>query len=556
MLRKFSPLLLLFLLIVPTFNTLSRPGYFPMHDDMQAMRLLQLDKCVKDGQIPCRWVPDMGYGYGYPQFNYYAPLPYYLMEGVHLMGYSFLDSVKIGFALSVVVSAFGMYLFGSMLWGRAGGIVSAILYSYAPYRAVDMYVRGAVGEFYALAFLPLVFWSVKKVIDGEKRATLWMALSFSGLFMSHNITTLMSVPFIAAWTILLLYPSLKDKKALFNKIKGLIFSGIWALFISAFFLLPAWYEKSLVHVETLLQGYFNYLAHYVSLDQLLLSNYWNYGTSEAHAYDNMSFAVGITLWLLPLISLLLIAILKKRKYTNYVLFLVIAGWASLFMIHSKSTFIWNSVSILKYLQFPWRFLTFATLMFAAASGSLTILFNKYSQKVYLIIFIIVSSIFLYGGFFAPSKWLDINDSDKFSGESWERQLTISIFDYLPISAEFPPFEKAPDEPQFLEGEGAVINGNKGTDWQNWQLEVFSEKATLQLSLYYFPNWTVWVDGNEKEIRYDNSLGLITFDLENGEHDVEAKLSDTDTRFYANIYSLIGITAIPVYLIVKRRNEEK
>ena len=42
------------------------PGYFPMHDDLQMMRQLEMDKCFRDGQIPCRWVPDMGYGYGFP----------------------------------------------------------------------------------------------------------------------------------------------------------------------------------------------------------------------------------------------------------------------------------------------------------------------------------------------------------------------------------------------------------------------------------------------------------------------------------------------------------
>src|SRR3989344_8204054 len=117
--------LLLLILAVPTFSSLLRPGFFPMHDDMQAMRLLQIDKCVKDLQIPCRWVPDMGYGYGYPQFNYYAPLPYYIMEIFVLFGTSILESVKIGFILSVFVSAIGMFLLGNKLWGKWGAVLSS-----------------------------------------------------------------------------------------------------------------------------------------------------------------------------------------------------------------------------------------------------------------------------------------------------------------------------------------------------------------------------------------------------------------------------------------------
>ncbi|MGB6881820.1 MAG: hypothetical protein WBD86_00765, partial [Microgenomates group bacterium] len=50
-------------------------GYFNMHDDLQMMRQLEMEKCFKDFQIPCRWVPDMGYGFGFPLFNFYPPLP-------------------------------------------------------------------------------------------------------------------------------------------------------------------------------------------------------------------------------------------------------------------------------------------------------------------------------------------------------------------------------------------------------------------------------------------------------------------------------------------------
>ena len=50
---------------------LFRPGYFTMHDDLQVMRLFEMDRCLQDGQIPCRWAADLGAGYGQPMFNYY-----------------------------------------------------------------------------------------------------------------------------------------------------------------------------------------------------------------------------------------------------------------------------------------------------------------------------------------------------------------------------------------------------------------------------------------------------------------------------------------------------
>ena len=74
--RYFFPVVLL-ILIIPTFSFLLQPGmYWNMHDDMQMIRQFEMEKCFQDRQIPCRWAPDVGYGYGLPLFNYYPPLPY------------------------------------------------------------------------------------------------------------------------------------------------------------------------------------------------------------------------------------------------------------------------------------------------------------------------------------------------------------------------------------------------------------------------------------------------------------------------------------------------
>ena len=542
-------LVILFILIIPTFRPLVRPGYFPMHDDMQAMRLLQLDKCVKDAQIPCRWVPDMGYGYGYPQFNYYAPLPYYIMEAFHLSGFGFLDSVKIGFILSIIVSAIGMYFLWSSLWGKTGGFVSAFLYSYAPYKAVDIYVRGAMGEAWAFAILPFVFWSAFYLIEGKKKSLMWFALSFSALFTSHNISSFITLPFLAVWILFLLFIKSKDSPFEFKRFGLKIFLGLaWGFSLSAFFLLPAWFEKNLVHIETLLGGYFNYINHFVGLKQLLFETQWGYGTSEVGPYDDLLLSVGLVHWILPLISVALFIFLKKKRESRLILSLAVMGWLGLFMTHPRSAFFWEEIFALSYIQFPWRFLLFSTFFFAIASGSLVLLFKKRSKlgKLWLFFFVILI-FFLYRNYFTPRVWINESDQEKFSGESWQRQQTISIFDYLPVYAGKPPGQPAPDTPSILAGEVNILDGEKGTDWQKWNMEVGSDNAEVQLPLFYFPGWKVMINGRQLPVRYDNSLGLITFEIYKGQQLVEARLFNTPIRAVSNILTLMGLILIPIYL---------
>jgi uncharacterized membrane protein len=126
-----------------------------MHDDLQVMRIFQMEKCFADGQIPCRWSPDMAWGYGQAMFNFYSALPYYLGVLIRIITpFSIMATVKLLFFISLAGSAIGMYLLAKEFWGKLGGIVAALLYAYAPYHALDIFVRGALAEAFALAILP------------------------------------------------------------------------------------------------------------------------------------------------------------------------------------------------------------------------------------------------------------------------------------------------------------------------------------------------------------------------------------------------------------------
>ncbi|HSA83405.1 MAG TPA: hypothetical protein VLF20_00780, partial [Patescibacteria group bacterium] len=77
-LKKMSPLLLVLGLSYWAVAPFFLPGFFPMHDDTQVARVFEMHKALIDGQFPVRWVADLGYHYGYPIFNFYAPLAYYI----------------------------------------------------------------------------------------------------------------------------------------------------------------------------------------------------------------------------------------------------------------------------------------------------------------------------------------------------------------------------------------------------------------------------------------------------------------------------------------------
>lgn len=543
-------LVLAVLFSIPAFFKIVRPGFFPIQDNMQVFRLFELNKCVSDFQLPCRWIPDGGYGYGYPQFNFYAPLVYYIGEIFYLGGFQFIDSIKILFGLGFILSAVTMFILAREFFGGFPAFVASLLYIYVPYRAQQVYVRGALSEFWASVFFPLILWAVYKLIKkGNKKYVIWTSLSIAGLFLTHNILSYLFIPVIIFW---ILFWSFREKSL---NLKKLFLSLALGIALSAFFVLPMLFERGYVHVETMLGGYFDYRQHFVNLKQLFLSNHWGYGSSMLGPVDDLALSVGIVHWIIGVASLILALVtFKKNKRLSFLVFgLGIIEVVILFLMHERSSFIWSTITPLSWLQFPWRFLSLSSFILSFLSGFTFMYLGKI--KYALGILTIVAVFVLHLNFFSPKAWLDIKDSDELSGERWTKQLTASIFDYLPIYAKLPPDVKASEVPEILKGDATFENYTKKSNFQTGNL-IVKKEARIRLSLFDFPGMAVTLN-NKKVLHVNNDctnephcLGLITFDAPTGEYAFKVKLNDTPVRIIGNSLSLFAIMGV-VYISIKK-----
>ncbi len=543
-------IILIILFTAPTYLGLFRDGYFFMQDDLQAFRVQQMDKCFNDFQIPCRWIPDGGYGYGYPQFNYYPPFPYYLGVLFAKLGMQYIDSVKLLFILGYVLSAISFFILVKELLGKFPAFISALLYTYIPYKAVEVYVRGALSEFWAQIFFPLILLFIYKLIKTrEGKFILYLGVSIALLATTHTLMTIIFAPFAIFWAVYWLLESKFTKDDLLN----LLYSGFLAFGLSAYFMLPVAFERSLVHIESMLSGYFDYRAHFVSLYKLLLSTEWGYGSS-GFPDEKLNLSIGIIQWIVGLGAIILAFFNRKKYKSEAVLTFLIFIFAllTLFMMHLKSSFIWSLLPFLWYMQFPWRFLALSIFLICLLSAYFLNFIS--GNKRYVIGIIIVIIAFLTTrNYFVPKEWYyGITDRDKFSGKSWQKQMTISIFDYLPKTAVLPPINEAPDLPEVLEGVVNFASYEKGSNFQKGKI-VVEKDATIRLPIIDFAGMKLYVNG--KEYDYINNdcrgqefcYGLVTFRLPRGEHDILVKLGDTPVRKIGNIISLLSLFILFTYV---------
>lgn len=534
-------LIVLVLLCIPAFSLMLRPGIYTMHD-FHVFRQFEFDKCVKEGSLPCRWAPDSENGYGEPLFNFYTQAPYWLGEVFHLTGFSIISSVKLLFILSLVLSGLGMFILARSFWGTWGGLASAILYVYAPYRAVDVWVRGALPEAMGFVFYPLVLYALRQYIYTRAfRPLLVFTLSLAGLISTHNLSLVMFVPLLGIYWI---FETIKTKSI--TSLKGLVPGGLVALSLSAYYLIPVALESKYIDLSRTVSGYYDYHIHFATLKELFITRFWGYGGS-LWMQKFLSVSVGQVQWVVVLLALILV----WRKSKSRIYFLAFSGLAlfALFMTHGKSALIWNSLPFMKYIQFPWRYLTSASFFIALAGGFILNVLPKAFTKVGAILLVLLTIGFNYSSF-RPDIWHTVSDRDFFSGSSWDANREAHK-DYWPKSAGAPPVSLNYSQMEFVSGSGELTQADLGAHVNKYQINVL-EKARVRFPIVYFPGWKAYLDAKPTTVLPDGDLGLMALDLPMGDHAVELRFTNTTPRIIGNSISLLTIGILGIWISKNRR----
>ncbi len=527
-------LVILFILIIPTFWRMMRPGIFSMHD-FHEFRLLEYHKCIQDLQIPCRWSPDAALGYGQPLFNFYGQLPFAFGEIFVLLGFSILDSLKIIFAFTFILSAFAMFFLSRQIWGsNLAALLSALIYTYAPYRAVDVWVRGALPEAFAFIFFPLIIYFFNDFVLHKKyKSLILFSLSFAGLILTHNLSALMFAPFLIIWAVYFL-----TKEKAWKAVPKFILSGLVIFGLSAFYLLPVAVESKLITISQTTSGYYDFRNHFNTLNQMLISRFWGYGASFWGDKDDLSLSVGHVQWILPLlVSFFIFAGKSIKKYLSFFVLLGL-GWFYLFLTHNKSIYLWEIFTPLQFVQFPWRFLGSAVFVFALASGAAAFFLKKESLKVIFVSLLLAILLILNFNFFFEDLWYKMSDKEYFSGSKYEYLATSGIKDYYPNFGKSYPEKLAPKDPVFLEGKGLAKLIEKKSNLAKYFIRVQSDSAIIQVPVVYFPGWAGYVNNKSIPIYPSGELGLITFKLMPGETEIKLQFTNTPIRSAGNIISVL------------------
>ncbi|MEK7168651.1 MAG: glycosyltransferase family 39 protein [Patescibacteria group bacterium] len=539
--------LLIIILSIPAVRYLFVNGYFGVSDDLHIGWLFEIDRIVKMLQFPPRYVPDLSFGFGYPLFTFVYPFPFYVAEIFHLIGFSLVNSVKLVFGLSIPLSMYFMYRLLRVYMKEDFSLAGAVLYVYAPYRALELFVRGTIGEIVAFVFFPLIILSFVKITSKEYSLK-WVGiggLSVAGLILSHNIMAYMFAPFLIVFVVAKIFFLANDKWRIAKDCFVSLFLGLTA---SIYFWVPAIYESKLMKYDTV----FNFYDHYPALKQFV-TPYWGYGASVPGNYDTMSFYMGITGIVVMVSGTALFLILNKKFSKEEKVFI---GWSvftvlvSVFMMNFRSAFVWRTIPLLPYFQFPWRFLAMVTLV----SPFFLIVFSKFKRLWFIPFIIIFFAIFLNFNYFKTSEYLGRGDD-------------YYINRYIPLTSVSEEYLKTSEEylrlPKENEERPNKIYPRAYTNRQDVELKIeelsplnakiITESGTdfiLNYNKYNYPGWIVKIDNKQVPIISAKPFGQISFLVPSGKHLVEVKYKESNLRLISDLVSLFSLGTV-IYLISKK-----
>ena len=548
-------LLVLSIGLLAAWPFLENPG-LPRGTDaeLHVFRAAELGYSLIAGNPYPRWAPDFYHGYGYPIFNYYAPLTYHLATWLTL-GHPAQSAtgVKLCFILAHILGAGGSFLLGKRFGKVGGGLLSALAFAVAPYNLmVNPHIRGDLAETFAVALLPLTMWSWELVWrEGGKRPVFLAVATSGGVLLSHNLTGLTALAMVGT---LSLWRLLVEHRG--ENLNWAVAAAIVLVLLTAFFWLPFLAERQAIKLDVAGEGHYDFRNHFVALAELL-SPMRRIDVRAAGMLQPMS--VGPQIIGASLVGLISIIIHQRLRNTAYY---ALAATAMLLMITSASRPIWEAVPFLAYFQFPWRFLgPLAALCVPLVASLAELLDSVRSRYGPALLYAMVACVLLIPSApgLVPPAWESgfgsITPQTIVSAELGGRwRGTTSTNDFVPATVEMIP---GPQPSVLASYESPPVDRvNRATVPASAQVSVVADKPwvnrfhiaspepfLLRLFLFYFPGWQAWIDGQPAPIDIAHPEGFVTVPVPAGEHEVTVKFGSTVARRVGWGLSGLGLLAL-------------
>ena len=326
---------------------------------------------LKAGQLPVRIYSQAKNGYGYAPSLFYGELCLYFPAVLRTLGVSVQLSYHLYvLAVQMLTAGIAFYSFRQMFSHNKTALLGSVLYLLNPYRLQNLYWRAAVGEYTAMAFLPLIP-AALCLLYGKKEPTkkqagvacTEMVIAFGMLLQTHMISLEIMVLATAVFYLFHLRRTF-SRCVLFVWLKSVAI----VLLLNLWFLLP--------FLEIMGSGIYGGMYGGTTMNAGRMIQRSGYAIPKVLTWNTHGRNIGIELIIGCMVFLWAwIGHDEEIPHREQKIGLWSTGIGLAACWASTNTFPWGLVGalpgkisgILLAIQFPWRYLTLAAILLTLAT---------------------------------------------------------------------------------------------------------------------------------------------------------------------------------------------
>ncbi len=329
-------------------------------------------QAIKHGDFIPRIYPlkNNSFGYGSPLF--YCDFLLLIPSLLYIWGVSLIQSYHAALFTFTFLSAITMFYTTKIITKRLDtSYLSTVFYIFVNYRVSDVYVRGALGEIMAFAFLPLVLLAAYYLFLREhNKATNWLIISMSGLIFTHNITFVLACIFLLIFII---------STKCYTMVLPIVKAALITIAITSFYTFPM-LEQLLNHTMVV------HLTNSNSLSQHALTFFELFRSGLIYGYSGYSHQPTYAMVVNPGLILLILPLFQIKQSNKFTRTLILLGY--FFLLFTTKFIPWEIFSFLGVIQFPWRFMGLVVVLLCIPAAQ-TLANGKHKVVPYLVVTLLI-----------------------------------------------------------------------------------------------------------------------------------------------------------------------
>lgn len=478
------------------------------------------------------------FGFGDVGVRFYPPLSYYAIAVFRMVTGSWHSAAAINFLFWFFLGGLGIYLWSREHFSDAASLAAAVAYMIAPYHVNEVYNASFFAEFAGAGVLPFCFLFVTRLCKNASPLNVaCLAVAYAALVLTHLPTAVIG----SAGLLIFALFSLRGRDG-FRTVVSLAASVSIGLMLSAFYWIKVVTELPLVNhsgAEFIAKNYdykFNFVASYFYV--------------AADTYDDRFLWMSDLMFLVALglfvPSILFRLFSKSDNRFQFTPALAILG-LGIFMATPLSVAVWENVSFLQKIQFPFRWMVLINLagafLVAAGFKSFADAFSTRIRPLALISagLMAIAIAFSAAQIIRPALFIPKIDFDEYvSGLSHEPSYKC----WLAVGASEDAFVNR----EKISAKGIVTV----TQWDNYEkrFEVGGgHEELVRLAAFYYPHWKAESDTREIAVAPGDD-GALNVKLPADTASFRVYFVEPDSIKAAGVVSLLSWLAVLIFLFVQ------